>query len=128
MKRFLIVVFIILITYVLNCKNSGKNDSYGICTVEGIVTLDGQPCEGINIEYGFAYVRGSTIGTQLVWSSQTLKTNANGYYSFSKEQVNDRYDYHVRAQHPQKGYWRDYVRGTIMGGKTITHNFSFVTE
>jgi len=128
MKKLIPLILIFSLLFLLQCKKSSSNDSYGICVIEGSVTLDGQPYAGVYVEYGFAYVRGSTIGTDLTWSSQILTTDADGNYTFSREQLNDRYDYHVRAMHPIDGYWRDYMRGTIMGHQTITHNFAFTTQ
>ncbi|RKY86896.1 hypothetical protein DRQ09_05420, partial [candidate division KSB1 bacterium] len=120
---------IIIVALFLFCKKSGTNETYGLCKVEGTVYLDNQPYAGAEVEYGFAVVRGSTIGTELVWTaSQIIRTDNNGYYSFSRKQVNDRYDYRVRAKHPIKGYWSEHFRGTIMGGTTKTHNFSFTSE
>ena len=125
MKKLKFFFIILLFAF---CSKGTNSESGGFCTIKGIVYVDDQPTPNVRVEYGYARVRGSDVGTQLVWSSSTIATDENGQYLFKIKEMRGSYNYRVRAENPITRSWTQYYRGTVMAGYTKTHDFRFYSS
>jgi len=123
-------VLFLIIALCIQCGNKDTSQPTEPFVVECTVTMDGNPCEGVRVDFQYTENTGSKV-PGATWHSQIKHTDSDGFVVFEKTSFSRSVGmaYQVRAEHPVKKYWTDFEsNGMIISGKKYQHLFQFTSD
>ena len=106
MKK-LSVIFVLLL--LCSCSKEESGTSQNEYFFGGTVYIDNTPASDILVNMGYR----DTMMQQGEWyTEKMMRTDENGEYEFKMSTVRDLgFQWMSRAQHPQEGYWTEWIQG-----------------